>query len=80
MTATDKLLVTQTKQRVIVTQEFRMEDDLDPVGWIIEEVASLESLNDGILVSILHIVSGDGWPGNDQLLNSTISLSFTGLE
>ena len=62
MTATDELLVGETQQRVVVTEELRVEDDLDSVGRIIEQIASLQSLDNWVLVVIVNIVRSYGRP------------------
>ena len=62
MTATDELLVGETQQRVVVTEELRVEDDLDSIGRIIEQIASLQSLDNWVLVVIVNIVRSYGRP------------------
>ena len=41
MTATDKLLVTETQQGIVVIEELWVEDNLDSVLGIVEQVTSL---------------------------------------
>ena len=60
--APHKLLIAQTKQRVVRVQEVRMEDDLDPVLGAVQEAASLKRLDDRILIICNHIMSCDGRP------------------
>ena len=60
--AAHKLLVAQTEQRVVRVQEVGMEYDLDPILRTVQEAASLQSLQDRILVIRNHVVSCDGRP------------------
>ena len=67
MAAPHKLLIAQTEQRVVRVQEVRMEDDLDPVLGAVQEAASLERLDDRILVISNHIMSCDGRPEKQKV-------------
>ena len=57
VTATDKLLVTETQQGIVVIEELWVEDNLDSVLWIVEQVTSLKGRHHGVLVIVLDTVS-----------------------
>lgn len=58
MAATNKLFVTQTQQWIVVTEELGVEDDLHSVGRVIEEIASLECLDNRVPLIIVNIMCG----------------------
>ena len=62
MAASNKLLITESKQWVVTVQKVRVEDYFDPVIRIIEQVASLQGQEHWILFIFTDIVGCDGWP------------------
>jgi hypothetical protein len=60
MTTPNKLLVIQTKDRIIRIQEFRMENDFNPISRSVEEFNSSDLVQDGIIGVVGHVVCGNG--------------------
>jgi hypothetical protein len=55
-----KFFVIKTEDWVVRVQEFRVEDDLDPIRASVEELDSSDLVQNRICAVILHIV-GDNW-------------------
>ena len=62
MAASDKLLITESKQWVVTVQEVRVEDYFHPVIRVIQQVASLQGQEHWVLFIFTDIVGSDGWP------------------
>lgn len=63
MTTPNKLLIVQTEDRIIRIQEFRMENNFNPVGGSVEQFDSSDLVQDGIICVIGHVVCGDWGKG-----------------
>ena len=61
MTTPNEFLVIKTQNWVVGIQEFRMENNLDPISRPVEEFNSSDLVQNGIIGVIGHIVRGDGW-------------------
>jgi len=60
VTTSDKLLVIQSKDRVVRVEELWVEDDLDPIGSSVEEFDPSDLAEDRIVGVVGHVVSRDG--------------------
>jgi hypothetical protein len=60
MTSPDKLLVIQSEDRVVCIQEFRMEDNLDPITRPVEQLDPSNLVEDGIVGIVGHVVGSNG--------------------
>ena len=59
MATTNKLLVVHAKDWVVRVQKIRMEDDLNAVRLIVEELNATNLVEDGVVVVVRHVMSGD---------------------
>jgi hypothetical protein len=59
MTTPNKLFVIQTEDRVVRIQEFRMENNLNPISRPVEQLNSSDLVQDGIVGVVGHVVCGD---------------------
>jgi len=63
MTTPNKLFIIQTKDRVIRIQEFRMENNFNPISRPVEQFNSSDLVQDGIVGVVGHVVRSDGGKG-----------------
>ena len=60
MAASDEIIVIHRQNWVGRVEEFRMEDNLDTVGRVVEELHSANLVKDGVFMIIDHVV-GNNW-------------------
>ena len=61
MGAADEVVVVEREDGVGRVEEFGVEDDLDAVGWVVEQLYAPNLVEDGVFGVVGHVVCYDGW-------------------
>jgi hypothetical protein len=81
VTTSDKLLVIESQDRVVGVQEFRVEDDLDPIRASVEEFNSSNLVQDGVGAVILHVVGDNrGKRASLESKDSSLQRNLVGVQ